>query len=63
MLLDDDPVRRQWEHITEAIDALNRKHGRTLVSHRPLDAAARRLCRGENQLHAHFKCRGLLVSR
>jgi DNA polymerase-4 len=32
MLLDDDPVRRQWERITEAIDALNRKHGRTLVS-------------------------------
>ena len=32
MLLDDDPIRRQWERITEAIDALNRKHGRTLVS-------------------------------
>ena len=32
MLLDDDPVRLQWERITEAIDALNRKHGRTLVS-------------------------------
>ena len=32
MLLDDDPIRRQWESITEAIDGLNRKHGRTLVS-------------------------------
>jgi DNA polymerase-4 len=32
MLLDDDPIRRQWESITGAIDALNSKYGRTLVS-------------------------------
>lgn len=32
MLLDDDPTRRQWERITGAIDALNGKYGRTLVS-------------------------------
>ncbi len=32
MLLDDDPIRRQWERITGAIDALNSKYGRTLVS-------------------------------
>jgi DNA polymerase IV len=32
MLLDDDPIRRQWERIIIAIDALNRKYGRTLVS-------------------------------
>ncbi|MBM3544240.1 MAG: type VI secretion protein ImpB [Alphaproteobacteria bacterium] len=29
---DDDRTRRRWEAITESIDALNRKHGRTLVS-------------------------------
>ncbi|HUZ91929.1 MAG TPA: type VI secretion protein ImpB, partial [Methylocella sp.] len=32
MLLDDDATRRQWESAIEAIDALNRKYGRTLVS-------------------------------
>jgi DNA polymerase-4 len=32
MLLDDDATRRRWESVTEAIDALNRKYGRTLVS-------------------------------
>jgi DNA polymerase-4 len=32
MLLDDDATRRRWERATEAIDALNRKYGRTLVS-------------------------------
>lgn len=32
LLLDDDPLRRRWECATAAIDGLNRKHGRTLVS-------------------------------
>jgi DNA polymerase-4 len=32
MQLDDDATRRRWESVTEAIDALNRKYGRTLVS-------------------------------
>ncbi len=32
MLLDDDATRRRWESATEAIDTLNRKYGRTLVS-------------------------------
>jgi DNA polymerase-4 len=32
MLLDDDKARRRWEQATEAIDAINRKYGRTLVS-------------------------------
>jgi DNA polymerase-4 len=32
LLLDDDRTRRRWESATRAIDALNRKHGRTLVS-------------------------------
>ncbi len=32
LLLDDDPLRRRWERATAAIDGLNRKHGRTLVS-------------------------------
>ena len=32
MLLNDDQKRRQCEKATAAIDALNRKHGRTLVS-------------------------------
>lgn len=29
---DDDRVRQRWERVTAAIDALNRKHGKTLVS-------------------------------
>jgi DNA polymerase-4 len=32
LLLDDDRLRRRWERATQAIDGLNRKHGRTLVS-------------------------------
>ncbi|MGV1014138.1 MAG: Y-family DNA polymerase [Methyloceanibacter sp.] len=32
LLADDDRDRRRWEAITGATDALNRKHGRTLVS-------------------------------
>jgi len=32
LLIDDDPQRRQWERLTEAIDALNQKYGCTLVS-------------------------------
>ena len=32
ILLDDDKTRRRWEDTTAAIDRLNRKHGRTLVS-------------------------------
>ena len=32
ILLDDDKARRRWEDTTAAIDRLNRKHGRTLVS-------------------------------
>ena len=32
ILLDDDKTRRKWEDTTAAIDKLNRKHGRTLVS-------------------------------
>lgn len=32
MFLDDDASRRRWERVTAAIDALNRKYGRTLVS-------------------------------
>jgi len=32
ILLDDDRTRRRWESTTAAIDSLNRKHGRTLVS-------------------------------
>ena len=32
ILLDDDRTRRRWEDTTAAIDRLNRKHGRTLVS-------------------------------
>ena len=32
MLLGDDATRRRWESATGAIDALNRKYGRTLVS-------------------------------
>jgi len=32
ILLDDDKARRRWESTTAAIDGLNRKHGRTLVS-------------------------------
>ena len=32
ILLNDDNARRRWESTTAAIDKLNRKHGRTLVS-------------------------------
>ncbi len=32
ILLDDDRTRQRWERVTAAIDALNRKYGRTLVS-------------------------------
>ena len=32
LLLDDDAARRRWESATVAIDALNRKYGRTVVS-------------------------------
>lgn len=32
LLLDDDRLRRRWERATQAIDSLNQKHGRTLVS-------------------------------
>ena len=32
LLLDDDGLRRRWERASAAIDALNRKYGRTLVS-------------------------------
>ncbi len=32
LLLDDDKARRRWEDATAAIDKLNRKYGRTLVS-------------------------------
>jgi DNA polymerase IV len=32
LLLDDDGSRRRWERASAAIDALNRKYGRTLVS-------------------------------
>jgi len=32
ILFDDDRTRRKWEDTTAAIDKLNRKHGRTLVS-------------------------------
>lgn len=32
LLLDDDGLRRRWEHASAAIDTLNRKYGRTLVS-------------------------------
>lgn len=32
ILLNDDNARRRWEDTTAAIDKLNRKHGRTLVS-------------------------------
>ena len=32
ILLNDDQTRRRWEDTTAAIDRLNRKHGRTLVS-------------------------------
>ncbi len=32
VLLNDDKARRRWEDTTAAIDKLNRKHGRTLVS-------------------------------
>lgn len=32
LLLNDDPARKRWERVTQAIDDINRKHGRTLVS-------------------------------
>jgi DNA polymerase-4 len=32
LLLGDDAARRRWERATQAIDAINRKYGRTLVS-------------------------------
>ena len=32
ILLNDDKTRLRWENATTVIDALNRKHGRTLVS-------------------------------
>ena len=32
MLIDDEAVRLRWEKATEAVDTLNRKYGRTLVS-------------------------------
>jgi DNA polymerase-4 len=32
LLLNDDVPRRRWESATDAIDALNRKYGRTVVS-------------------------------
>jgi DNA polymerase IV len=32
LLLNDDVARRRWESATDAIDALNRKYGRTVVS-------------------------------
>lgn len=31
-LLDDDAARRRWERVTEAVDAINSRYGRTLVS-------------------------------
>jgi DNA polymerase IV len=32
LLLNDDAPRRRWESATEAMDALNRKYGRTVAS-------------------------------
>ncbi len=32
ILLDDDRTRQRWERVTAAIDSLNRKYGKTLVS-------------------------------
>lgn len=32
LLIDDDPARMKWEKITRAIDQLNRRYGKTLVS-------------------------------
>lgn len=32
LLLDDDAARRRWERATDAIDALNSRYGRTVVS-------------------------------
>lgn len=32
LLLDDDRTRQRWERVTAAIDTLNRKYGKTLVS-------------------------------
>ncbi|MGE3868617.1 MAG: type VI secretion protein ImpB, partial [Pseudorhodoplanes sp.] len=32
VLLNDDDERRKWENLTESVDRLNRKYGKTLVS-------------------------------
>ena len=32
MLVNDDSMRQRWENITMAIDALNAKYGKTVVS-------------------------------
>ena len=61
LLADDDRTRQRWEAVTAATDALNRKHGRTLVSVGPWVPAARRLCGRQDKLHAHPARRGLLV--
>jgi DNA polymerase-4 len=39
ILLNDDVPRRKWESTTAAIDGLNRKYGRTLVSVGPWTSA------------------------
>lgn len=32
MLLNDDPERRKWESITTAVDGINSRYGKTLVT-------------------------------
>ena len=32
MLLDDDVERQQWERVTKAVDALNRRYSKSLVT-------------------------------
>ena len=39
ILLNDDVPRRKWENTTAAIDGLNKKYGRTLVSVGPWDSS------------------------
>ena len=62
ILLNDDVPPRKWETTTAAIDGLNRKYGRTLVSVGPWASQPDGLRRWQDQLYAHPARGGLLVN-
>jgi len=52
MLLNDDPERQKWELVTTAMDSLNSRYGKSLVT----------MGRRQNQLYPYPPRGGFLVS-